>query len=60
MWVSNVFVLVGLLVLGSILDPFLEKIMLFLPFYFLKALPKLDLNVASASLLLLGTKLSLK
>ena len=46
--------------MALILEPYLEKIILSLVVSPLKELPIPDLNVASANLLLAGTKLSLK
>ena len=56
----NVLVSVGLFVADSILEPYLENIILPLPSSLLKELPIPALKVDSANLLLLGTKLSLK
>lgn len=50
----------GLFVADSILEPYLENIILPFPSSLLKELPIPALKVDSANLLLAGTKLSLK
>ena len=52
--------LVGFLVTASTLEPYLENMMFSFLFSSLKELPIPALNVVSANLLLVGTKLSLK